>query len=416
MNPLSRIFHGALPAIPGRHAVSLFIALIIFCSCSTGGRDTSGADSTAAVAREVADITLEGERWADSVLRTMSVREKIGQTLMPAVYSTSDEATLGLLRRYVEDTHVGGIILLKGTARGARLLSDSLAAMSAVVPFVAIDAEWGLGMRLEGTPVFPDNGRIGEEADEETMYEYGSEVARECRLAGVNMLLGPVADVSPRSGSRLSFRSFGPDPQRVAMLVAAYARGVEDGNVISVAKHFPGLGSPAGDTHSSLQVLDRSRKMMDSIDLPPFRRYIEYGLSGIMAGHLAAPAFGDSLVPASFSRRILSGLLRGEMGFRGLVLTDAINMGGAKGYDASDALSAGADIVLAPVDTREAFLDILDALDTGKVTPEILDDRVRRILFYKYLVGKTGGAGTGSLKDISSPAADSLLRRLVRTR
>lgn len=409
MNPLSSgITRGAGP-------VGLFMLLLscFLFSCATPHRE-EGEDDTLRL--PPSDLTLDAERWADSVARTMSVREKIGQMLMPAVYSSSDPATIKLLKRYVDDSCIGGIILLKGTLEGAQTLSDTLASVSKVIPFVSIDAEWGLGMRLAGTPVFPDNGRIGKGVDEQTMYDYGNEVARECRLAGVNMLLGPVADVSGSSGSSLSFRSFGSDPGRVASMVAAYARGVEDGNVISVAKHFPGLGSPSGDTHKALQVVRRSRSEMDSVDLPPFRRYIEYGLSGIMAGHMAAPAFGDSLVPASFSRRILSGLLRGEMGFKGLVLTDALNMGGAKGYDAADAVAAGADIVLAPADTREAFLDLRDALETGRITEQILDDRVRRILFFKYLVGigEIGGESPrNSLMEISTPAADSIRRKLA---
>ncbi|MDE5975333.1 MAG: hypothetical protein K2G69_02150, partial [Muribaculaceae bacterium] len=247
-------------------------------------------------------------------------------------------------------------------------------------------AEWGLGMRLKDAPAFPRNGRISGNADEQLMFEYGSEVARECRRIGVNMVLGPVVDVVGNTEGIIGNRSFGSDRERVALLGTAYARGVESGRVISVAKHFPGHGSPSGDSHKEMQVISRSLHTLDSIDLYPFRRYIETGLSGIMVGHLAVPAIDPDMLPAAVSPVVITDLLRGELDFKGLVLTDALNMGGAEGYGSDAAIMAGADIVVAPEDTRKEIGRLLTLARSNHELLPLIDDRCRRILFYKYLV------------------------------
>lgn len=364
--------------------------------------DTSG---------DVADMTVEAWGWADSVMRTMTLEQRIGQTLMPAVYAADDSFSLGRLRGYVADMHIGGVVLLKGSREAATVVAIELKTLSGVEPFIAIDAEWGLGMRLTGTPEFPRNSSITPAATQNLLYEYGAEVARECRLTGINMVLGPVADVARRE-SPMWRRSFGEDATRVADLTVAYARGIEDGNVISVAKHFPGHGSPLSDSHIDKVSVGVGKERLDSVDLLPFKSYVDAGLSGIMAGHLAVPALDPSGIPASFSRPLLTGLLRGEMRFRGLILTDALNMGGADRHDAAEALSAGADIVLAPADTYREFSAILNAVEAGRLPVSIVNDRCRRILFFKYLVRRKLPDFTPSDFDFYTPDADSLRLRL----
>ena len=333
----------------------------------------------------VSDLTDEARQWADSVADSMTLEEMAGQVLMPAIYARATENDIEMVRKYAADVHVGGVILLKGTRADASRIAAILRDCSLREPFVAIDAEWGLGMRLSDMPVYPANGEISREAGEEELYDYGLETARECRGIGINMVLGPVADVSGRGGL-LGKRSFGSDPERVARLTVAYSRGLEDGNVFSVAKHFPGHGSPGEDSHRTLPVIDRDKATLDSIDLLPFRAYVNAGLSGIMAGHLEVPAFDTTGRPASFSRELLTGELRERMGFRGLILTDALNMGGAEGYDAVDALLAGADIVLAPADTQLALSRLLAAVRSGRLSSSELGEKVRRILFFKYML------------------------------
>lgn len=357
--------------------------MFVMSSCATPGArpetDSLSADSACS-----ADISTEAEAWADSVFATMTTEEKIGQLIMPAVYSRCDAYSLNHALKYVTDRHIGGLILLKGTTTDARELIDSLQAHARVPLFIAIDAEWGLGMRLTDAPVYPMNERLGQYTDDRPLYDYGAEVAKECRQLGINMVLGPVLDVRQQNGGGfIGKRSFGPDSERVGDLGVAYARGLEDGGVLSVAKHFPGHGSPSADSHRQMPVISKSLHALDSLDLRPFRDYIAGGLSGIMVGHLAVPAIDPIMRPAAFSPVVINDLLREEMGFRGLIMTDAINMEGAGHRGASDALQSGADIILAPVDT-ERELSSIAALPAARLD-SLLSDRVLRILFFKYL-------------------------------
>lgn len=362
---------------------------------------------------EISDLTADGSRWADSVCGSLSLRQKVAQLFMPAVYASDDYWTLRQVREYM-DSCVGGILLLKGDTLGARSLIDSLRRVPAVQPFVAIDAEWGLAMRLSDAPGFPANSAIRDDADDQLMYDYGREVARECRQLGINMVLGPVVDVSvPYSFMRR--RSFGDDPRRVADLAIAYARGLEDGDVISVAKHFPGHGSVTSDSHKTKGLIGRSLNEMDSVDLYPFRKWIEQRLSGIMVGHLAVPSIDSQLLPAAVSPVVIKDLLRNDLGFNGLVLTDAINMKGAEGYNALDALKAGADVIIAPRNTHKEIQLIAEAVETGAISEQELDGHVKKILFYKYLVGLDNISGLFAAKEpISNVAADTISLRLRR--
>lgn len=332
------------------------------------------------------DITEDARLWADSIMDSMTVEEMAGQLIMPAVYSDISPAAMRLVREYATDCHVGGVVLLKGSVEAARTIADTLRSMSVAPPFISIDAEWGLAMRLKGTPEFPRNGRISAQADETILFDYGYEVARECRAIGINMVLGPVLDVLP-AGRRLSgigSRSFGRDTERAARLGVAYAKGVESGGVLSVAKHFPGHGSADADSHKRLPVVNKTREDLEANDLLPFREYVSNGMSAIMTGHLYVPALDEDEVPVTVSKKILSKFVREELDFHGLIVTDAINMAGASGHTAADAIIAGADIVLAPANTEEELINIVSAVRDGRLSTATLRDRVGRVLFYKY--------------------------------
>lgn len=369
-------------------AVAGAAVLLCTAACSHGGigQNTDVTDSTPPeAASEVADFTSEAWAWADSVTRSMTTVQRAGQCLMPSVYAVGDRATMRRLREYMIDCHIGGVLLLRGDSAGAEAIADSLGQWSGEVPpWIAIDAEWGLGMRLAGEQVYPRNFRLAETADEQMMFDYGYEVGERCREIGINMVLGPVVDVGPLTGV-MGTRTFGPDPQLAASLGVAYAMGVEGAGVMSVAKHFPGHGSPEADSHNRVAVVKRDGADLRRIDLIPFSEYVAHGLSGIMAGYLSVPALDLTGRPAAVSPAVLQDLLRDEMMFRGLILTDAINMGGARGYDAADALAAGADLVVAPANTRQALAEIVQALSSGTLTEAELSERCRRVLFYKYL-------------------------------
>lgn len=397
--------------------ISLFFAFV-FPGCRNSRGDTSevseevSEDSLPNVVFDN-DLTVEAMVMADSALSMLTLEERVGQCFMPSIYSRSDTLTIERLRRYISDNHVGGVVLLKGDLRSAAIMSGL--GISARVPlFMAIDAEWGLGMRLEDAPGFHRNGELGEKADEQLLFDYGNEVARECRRVGINMVLGPVVDVVENPEGVIGNRSFGGDPVRVADLGVAYSRGLESGGVLSVAKHFPGHGGSEIDSHKQLPVVFKGREELDSIDLYPFRSYIDAALSGIMVGHLAVPAVDSLLRPAAVSRPVIKGLLRGKLGFGGLVLTDALNMGGADGYDAVDALEAGADIIVGPADTSDEIRRVMEALISARMDVSVIDEKCRRILFYKFLAGLHRGRRVsleGIREDVNS-VTDSLYERL----
>lgn len=329
--------------------------------------------------------------WVDSVMDEMTLEQMAGQLIMPAVFSDHSRNALRQVAAYVADSHIGGIVLLKGTPEAAYAIADTMAGLSCAPPLIAIDAEWGLAMRLKDTPIFPKNGRISPAVQDSILYEYGREVARECRGLGINMVLGPVLDVLPGGDGKNSFighRSFGNDPARVARFGVAYARGLEDGGVLSVAKHFPGHGSADTDSHKALPLVAKDVPELWKQDLLPFEKYISAGLSAVMVGHLYVPALDKEEIPVSVSEKILKTILRDEMNFKGLVITDAMNMAGADGKTGVDAIMAGADIVLAPSDTRREILLLMEAVKNGRFPLSELRGRVRRVLAYKYAVWK----------------------------
>lgn len=358
------------------------------------------ADSLASL-RAAADMTAHAEEYADSVLNSLTVEEKIGMLFMPAVFSRGDAMTLRLIKEYADSMHVGGILLLKGDLRGSAAISDTLRHGISPALFVAVDAENGLKMRFDDAPEFPWNRDLGKISDDQLLYEFGREIARECRSVGINMVLGPVMDVVPGEGSHglMRKRSLGSDPRRVAELAIAYARGLEEGKVMSVAKHFPGHGSASADSHKALGEIRANRQVIDSIDLYPFRRYVESGLSGVMVGHLSVRALDSVRRPAVVSPVVMGDILRDSMGFEGLIITDALNMEGAMGVKSWQAVSAGADMVIAPSDTRREIYAMKQALESGELPLSTVDDRCRRILFYKYLLGLNRNDRLGNINE-----------------
>ena len=364
-----------------------FIFIFICCSffsCHVSDEHEDETDSIEMIEEqiEINDYTESARNFADSVLNSLTLEEKIGQTIMPSFYSESDEYTLMVIERMISDYNIGGIVLMKGDMKSAAKIAEIGA--SALVPlFISIDAEWGLAMRLNDAPGFPRNGRIKKDADETLLFDYGREVADECQDLGINMVLGPVIDIQGVYRNIIGTRSFGSDPERVANLGVAYAKGLESGGVVSVAKHFPGHGSSVTDSHHGIASVNRSISALDTLDFYPFRQYINAGLTGVMAGHIRVPSLTPTGETAVVSYEILSGLLRDEMGFNGLILTDAFNMGGAKGFSAAQALKAGADIVLCPGNIKGAIKEIKKQITNGELDSLLIEDRCRRILFTK---------------------------------
>ncbi|HJU65162.1 MAG TPA: glycoside hydrolase family 3 protein, partial [Gemmatimonadaceae bacterium] len=326
----------------------------------------------------------------ERALAELTLREKAAQMVMPWIPGGS-ELTGGDLRRaeqLVRQQRVGGFIVGKGeaaiTARSLRRLQE----LSKVPLLIAADLESGPAMRLLGGSLFPSHMALGATRDTMLAYAQGRATALEGRLAGVHMAFAPVADVNVNPlNPIINTRSFGENPEQVAEMVAAFVRGLQDGGMLAVTKHFPGHGDTRTDSHLALPVVRVDRARLDSVELVPFRRAIAVGVAGVMTAHIALPRITGRAVPATLSRRITNDILRRDLGFTGLVVTDALNMAGVRGYEQPEivlrAIEAGADILLQPTDTRLAVNAIVEGVRSGRISQARVDASARRILAAK---------------------------------
>jgi beta-N-acetylhexosaminidase len=340
--------------------------------------------------------------WVERTLARMTLREKIGQMMMVPFFGgfqSAESVDYRVVLREVEEHRVGGLIV--DTRRGPLGIQRSQAYPTAVIAnqlqrrakiplLIGADFEYGTRMRLdEGTPL-PAAMAIAAAGDPKLACEAGKITALEARAAGVHWIFAPVADVNNNPDNPIiNFRSFGEDPRAVAGYVAEYVRGVEENGALATAKHFPGHGDVSVDSHLALGAVAASREQLERNEFVPFRAAIAAGVSSIMPGHLSVPALEPKPnTPATLSRRILRGVLREELKFRGLIITDAMEMGGVTslyppGEAAVRAVEAGADVVLMPPSPDAAIASIEDAVRSGRITMEQIDASVRRILAVK---------------------------------
>ena len=357
--------------------------------------------------------------WVDSVMDKLSFKEKVGQLFIYTIAPVNTKRNLELLREAIDTYKVGGLLFSGGKMQNQVELTNRAQRQAKVPVMITFDGEWGVAMRLRGTPVFPRNMVLGCIRDNRLIYEYGREVARQCRQIGVQVNFAPVADVNinPKNPV-INTRSFGESPVNVADKVTAYAKGLEDGGVLSVSKHFPGHGDTDVDSHKALPTLPFTRARLDSVELYPFKKVIQEGLSGIMVGHLEVPAFeAQSGLPSSLSRNVVYDLLTRELKFRGLIFTDALAMKGVSnnGSLCLKALKAGNDLLLVPRRIKEEVDAVLAAVKRGELTEQVVEEKCRKMLTYKYALGlnkkpmiRLSGLGTR----INTPYTRDLIRRL----
>lgn len=331
--------------------------------------------------------------WVDSVFDSMTYDERIGQLFMVIADPKSDNRNMQRLMRYVNEIKIGGILFHKGNPVTQAEVTNRLQKASRVPMFVSLDGEWGLSMRLSGTTRFPKNMMLGAIEDNRLITEYGKEVARQCKEMGIQINFAPDIDVNSNTDNPIiGLRSFGENPQAVAEKGLAYARGLEGEGIISVSKHFPGHGDTAEDSHNTLPSVHHDLARLDSVELYPFKRYIYDGYAGVMTGHLYVPALDKTRnLPSSFSRPIVTGLLKDKLGFRGLCFTDALAMKGATTSKSDNpsvkALLAGNDILLAPAAPINDFTAVKEAIDEGILNIEEVEAKCIKILQYKYITG-----------------------------
>lgn len=334
--------------------------------------------------------------WIETTLAGMSVREKVGQLLFPRVYGyflSDDDEVFRRYLRWIEEFYVGGVEIFFSDVYGAAYLLNRLQSASKLPLLVTCDAETGMGHRIAGTTHLTHNMGLGATGDEKSAYLQGKITAIEGRALGVHVLEGPTVDVNVDPGNPIiAIRSFGDDPHFVSKMGQAFIRGTQDHSMIACAKHFPGHGNTKIDSHIDLPVIDVPRDVFERVDLVPFRDVIDDGVMGIMTAHIIVPELDpEKRLPATISPAITTGLLRDEMGFGGLIMSDSLMMDAITRYyppGEAELLSfqAGTDILLVPF-LEPAFEAITGAVRDGRLPEKRLDESVRRILKAKVHCG-----------------------------
>ena len=327
--------------------------------------------------------------WVDSVFKTLTTEEQLAQLIMPIVNPSQDTQAIKREEQRFSKFKWGGILYQKGLMVHQLVMNKRLQQTNSIPLLIALDGEWGLYMRLKDAPRFPRNLGLGLAGDAQMLYEYGREIARECRLMGIHVNFAPTVDVNinplnPVIGSR----SFGSTPSVVSQLSEAYALGLEDGGVLSVAKHFPGHGDTSEDSHKTLPIVQATRKRLELVELTPFKHYINSGLGGIMTAHLRVPALENRSIPSSLSPNVCTDLLKKDLGFQGLIFTDGLEMEGVQTQSLGDigvaALLAGNDILLGPSSPEAQLNNLVLAYWAGRLPAKLIEEKVRKVLAYKY--------------------------------
>lgn len=336
--------------------------------------------------KEKVKITDKSDDWAKNQLTQLSLDEKIAQFFMVAAYSGENDQHLTDIERLVKEQKIGGIIFFQGDRKDLKTSINRFQSVSNVPLLIGMDAEWGVHMRLFGEERFPYAYTLGAANDVDLSERIAAMMAQECRELGIHMNFSPVADVNSNPDNPvIGFRSFGENPKLVADHVSAFVKGFESNGIMASIKHFPGHGNTDKDSHYELPTVSQSLKTLEAIDFFPFREGIRAGASSVMIGHLNVPALDDSGTPTSLSKKVISDYLKGDLGFSGLVISDALNMKAVsekfgKTEVVVKAFEAGCDILLFPESVADAIKAIKKKVEDGKITSKEIDERCLKIL------------------------------------
>ncbi|MCR9228305.1 MAG: serine hydrolase [Flavobacteriaceae bacterium] len=332
--------------------------------------------------------------WVENQYANMSLQEKVGQLFMVSVASNQSKAATDKVKNLVEQQGIGGVIFLVGGPVQQAKLTNEYQSVSKVPLLIGSDAEWGMAMRLDSTYAFPWNMTLGAIGDSTIVEKVGYQIGTHAKRLGVHINFAPDLDVNNNPQNPIiGNRSFGEDPKNVAQKGRAFVRGMEKAGVLSSGKHFPGHGDTATDSHKSLPIINSSVERLDSIELYPFKKAMEAGLSSTMVAHLDVPSLESREGhPSTLSQSIVTGVLKNQLGFEGLVITDALNMKAVsefapEGKVELEAFLAGNDLLLMPEHVLKAKETFVQAYDEGVITEERLAESVKKILMAKYKAG-----------------------------
>jgi beta-N-acetylhexosaminidase len=342
----------------------------------------------------IAQSLLSEDAWVDSTIHAMTLDQKIGQLFIVRAFPKQDPLEINKINASIDSYHVGGLCYFQGSPEKQVDFTNSYQRRSKTPLFISIDGEWGMGMRFpESVMKFPKALTLGAISEDELIYDMGKEIAEHCKRMGIHFNFGPVVDINNNPDNPvINERSFGEDKFYVSQKATKYMQGLQDNGVIATAKHFPGHGDTNTDSHYSTPTIGHTKSHLENIELFPFKSLINSGIQSIMVGHLNVPALDNSpKICASLSTKIITNLLREDLGFNGLVITDAMEMKGVpkivNGVRSEVvAFKAGVDILLMPESLPEAFRALKNEVINGSISPSRLDESLRRILKAKYSV------------------------------
>lgn len=340
-----------------------------------------------------ADIS-KANQWVNKTYNSLSQDEKLGQLFIVALYTNKDENHINQVRNIVTNDKIGGLILMQDDAAREIALVNEFQQKSKVPLIIGMDAEWGLYQRIAAAHKFPWAMTLGAIQDKKLIYQMSAKIAEDCKRMGINWDFAPVVDVNTNPNNPIiGNRSFGSEVDNVINSALAYSNGLQDNNILAAIKHFPGHGDTSTDSHLDLPVVSHQSDRLNTVELAPFKALMNKGIGGVMVAHLYVPALESGKgIPASVSKNIITGLLKEKLGFKGLIITDALNMGAvANKYKPGEldalAFKAGNDIMLFSQGVSEGKKLIQKAIDNGEISQSRVEESVKKILLTKYFLG-----------------------------
>nr|WP_240315547.1 glycoside hydrolase family 3 N-terminal domain-containing protein [Aquimarina longa] len=334
------------------------------------------------------------KNWVDSIYNRMTLKEKVGQLFMVSMPSSASSKERSKIKQLIEEFQIGGIVFSKGGPKEQVILNNECQKISKIPLLIGIDAEWGLGMRLDSTQIFPWNMTLGAITDNALIEKTGQQIAKHCKRIGVHINFAPVVDINTNPANPIiGNRSFGESKEIVTQKALAFMKGMQKEGVLASAKHFPGHGDTDSDSHHTLPTIGFDAKRIDSIELYPYKKLISRGVPSIMIAHLNVPSIEyRTNYPSSVSKKVVSTLLKDSLKFKGLIFTDALNMKGVSDFKTPGeidlvAFLAGNDILLMSENVPLASQKIVSSYYAGAITEERLSYSVKKILAAKYKVG-----------------------------
>ena len=329
--------------------------------------------------------------WVDKTYNSLSQDEKLGQLFIVALYTNKGEEFINQIRNIVKNDKIGGLILMQDDAAREINLVNEFQSQSKVPLMIGMDAEWGVFQRIAKAHKYPWAITLGAIQDKNLITEMSAKIAEDCKRMGVNWDFAPVVDVNTNPNNPIiGNRSFGSDVNNVVNSALAYSNGLQDNRILAAIKHFPGHGDTDKDSHLDLPVVSHNLERLEKIEIAPFKALMNKGIGGVMVAHLYVPSLeNEKGIPASVSKKIVTGLLKEKLGYKGLIITDALNMGAvANKFKAGEldamAFKAGNDIMLFSQDVATGKKLIQKAIDNGEIQQNRVEESVKKILLTKY--------------------------------